>query len=155
MRRRKYKQTNHNTVNVNQKTKNTHIKHLITLLLILFFISSCTNTSGEKNTDTCICDKHLCDYCVKVVSISDGDTFRGLTEENEEIKFRIYEIDAPQKNQAFGNRLSKYFADLIFGKKVGIKVQNPYSPLLPNEKPYSKSSCYLAHHLQWLNSKIA
>lgn len=99
------------------------MKQLFPLLLILFLFSSCTNTSEGRNSDSCICEKIVCDYCVKVVSISDGDTFRGLTEDNEVIKFRIYGIDAPEKHQAFGNRSTQYFADLIFGKKVGIKIQ--------------------------------
>lgn len=61
---------------------------------------------------------------VRVVGITDGDTFKGLTNEKQEIRFRIYGIDAPEKNQAFGTRSKQYLSDLIFGKTVVIKVQS-------------------------------
>jgi endonuclease YncB( thermonuclease family) len=66
----------------------------------------------------------LCDYCVKVIAITDGDTFKGLTDANKEIKYRIYGIDAPEKKQAFGTKSKEYLSDLIFGKTVGIKVDS-------------------------------
>ncbi len=105
------------------------MKQLLHLLLILIIFTSCENTSGRNNaeqltTNTCICENILSDYCVKVVSITDGDTFKGLTNDNEEIKFRIHGIDAPEKHQAFGNRSTQHLADLIFGKTVCIKVQS-------------------------------
>ena len=104
------------------------MKHLLPLLFIITLLLSCENRSGRNNTElhysnTCICENDYCDYCVKVISITDGDTFRGLTMDNEEIKFRVYGIDAPERNQAFGTRSKQYFADLIFGKTVGIQVQ--------------------------------
>lgn len=104
------------------------MKKLFSLLLLLTLFSSCGYKSGanyteQQNSSICICENDFCDYCVKVVSISDGDTFKGLTRDNEEIKFRIYGIDAPESHQAFGKRSTQYFADLIFGKTVGIKEQ--------------------------------
>ncbi len=103
------------------------MKKLLSFLLLLTILSSCgyksrTNNTERLTTNTCICENDFCDYCVKVVSITDGDTFRGLTKDNEEIKFRIYGIDAPEKHQAFGTKSTQYFADLIFGKTVGIKL---------------------------------
>ena len=63
------------------------------------------------------------DYTVKVIAISDGDTFKGLTADNKQIRFRIYGIDAPERKQAFGNRSKQYLSNLIFGKTVYIKIQ--------------------------------
>ena len=106
------------------------MKQLLPFLLVFTLLSTtCERQSGTENseqqtTNTCICENDFCDYCVKVVSISDGDTFRGLTEDNKEIKFRIYGIDAPERNQAFGTRSKQHLSDLIFGKTVGIKVQS-------------------------------
>ena len=104
------------------------MKQLLPLILIFTLLSSCgnrkdSNSAEQQINNTCICENDFCDYCVKVVSISDGDTFRGLTEDNEEIKFRIYGIDAPEKHQAFGNRSQQKLSELIFGKTVGIKIQ--------------------------------
>jgi endonuclease YncB( thermonuclease family) len=68
-------------------------------------------------------EKNDYDYKVRVIGISDGDTFKGLTDKNEQIKFRIYAIDAPEKKQAFGNRSKQYLSGLIFNKTAGIKYQ--------------------------------
>lgn len=120
------------------------------LVLIIFVFSSCERKSGKGNIpgktknkteqsnssisknktsdkldfESCICSKRFCDYCVKVVAITDGDTFKGLTDKNEEIKFRIHGIDAPEKKQAFGTKSKEHLSDLIFGKTVGIKLQS-------------------------------
>lgn len=63
-------------------------------------------------------------FAVKVVAISDGDTFTGLNSDNLQLKFRIYGIDAPEKKQAFGNRSKEYLSSLIFGKTVTVDVQS-------------------------------
>lgn len=47
-------------------------------------------------------------FNVKVVGISDGDTFTGLNRDNLQLKFRIYGIDAPEKKQAFGTKSKEY-----------------------------------------------
>jgi endonuclease YncB( thermonuclease family) len=83
------------------------------LILILFASQSCNQNVNDKKYN----------YFVQVVGISDGDTFKGLTDNKEEIRFRIYGIDAPEKKQPFGNKSKQYLSDLIYGKKVGIVVQ--------------------------------
>jgi len=105
------------------------MKKIIPIFIILIFLSSCERKSGRKSqqrevSETCICKTQTCDYCVKVVGITDGDTFRGLTKEKEEIKYRIYGIDAPEKKQPFGTKSKEYLSDLIFRKTVGIKVDS-------------------------------
>jgi len=105
------------------------MKQLLPLFLSITFLLSCgnssnTNKSEQQINSVSVCENDFYHYCVKVVSISDGDTFKGLTEDKKVIKFRIYGIDAPEKHQAFGNKATKYFSDLIFGKTVGIKVQS-------------------------------
>lgn len=61
---------------------------------------------------------------LKVTAVADGDTFTGLTAENEQVKVRIYAIDAPEKKQAFGTKAKECLSDLIFGKTVTIKQQS-------------------------------
>ena len=58
---------------------------------------------------------------LKVVSISDGDTFTGLDSQNRQVKVRLHGIDAPEKAQAFGNVSRKALGDLIEGKTVEIQ----------------------------------
>ena len=58
---------------------------------------------------------------LKVVSISDGDTFTGLDGQNRQIKVRLHGIDAPEKAQAFGNVSLKALGDLMDGKTVEVQ----------------------------------
>jgi endonuclease YncB( thermonuclease family) len=57
----------------------------------------------------------------KVVGVTDGDTFTGLTNQNEQIKVRIYGIDAPEKKQIHGAKAKKFLSDMIFGQTVTIQ----------------------------------
>jgi len=92
------------------------MKQLYQLVALSLIFFSCANKS-PKNV------YNRCDYTVWVTSIVDGDTFKGLTADNDEIKFRIFAIDAPEKSQAFGNKSKQYLAGLIFQQRVGIKIQ--------------------------------
>jgi micrococcal nuclease len=60
-------------------------------------------------------------FTLKVVSISDGDTFTGLDSQNRQVKVRLHGIDAPEKAQAFGNVSRKSLGDLIEGKSVEVQ----------------------------------
>lgn len=83
---------------------------------------SCDSKSGQKKS-AFIRQDHTCDYYVQVIGVIDGDTFDGLTQDKIEIRFRIFGIDAPEKKQSFSDKSKKYLSSLIYGKKVGIKVQ--------------------------------
>ena len=93
------------------------MKKVFYLFVIFLFTVSC-----QSKLPSDLLKSHP-NYCVKVTAISDGDTFKGLTSDRQEIRFRIYAIDAPEKKQAFGNRSKEYLSDLIFGKTVRIIVQ--------------------------------
>lgn len=113
-------------------------KTLIFCIIALLFLS-CNNNSRYRhenrnqagNTEIPVSEKPVADFHIKkgvecfvrVVGITDGDTFKGLTHDNQQVKCRIFGIDAPEKKQAFGNRSKQYLSDLIFGKTVTIKVQ--------------------------------
>jgi len=51
------------------------MKHLFYLLLITLVLITCHRCTGGSNS-------HY-DYSVRVVGVSDGDTFTGLTDNNE------------------------------------------------------------------------
>ena len=53
----------------------------------------------------------------KVVGVKDGDTFVVLNEKKE-IVVRLEHIDAPEKNQTFGNKAKQFASDFCFGKTV-------------------------------------
>lgn len=56
----------------------------------------------------------------RVVKIADGDTFTLLVDEHEQVKIRLYGIDAPEKKQAFGNKSKEFLSTLIWGEDVSV-----------------------------------
>jgi endonuclease YncB( thermonuclease family) len=95
------------------------MKQIYLLLALSIFFFTCGNKSNLMSQTF----RSDCNYTVRVTGIMDGDTFKGLTSDSTEIRFRIYGIDAPEKKQAFSNKSKQYLSDLIFGKIVGIKIQ--------------------------------
>ena len=55
-----------------------------------------------------------------VVRVIDGDTVAVLTPQKEQIRVRLAEIDAPEKNQPFGMKAKKMLSDLVFAKDVSV-----------------------------------
>ncbi len=92
----------------------------VALLLIVAFCIYQYKTSEAKTKALKTGDY---DYFVDVIAISDGDSFTGLTDDGKEVRFRIQGIDAPELSQAFSQKSKNRLADLIFGKRVGVKVQ--------------------------------
>lgn len=58
----------------------------------------------------------------KVVGVADGDTITVLHERRPET-IRLNGIDAPEKNQAFGERARQFTAQLAFGQIVQVAVR--------------------------------
>jgi endonuclease YncB( thermonuclease family) len=77
------------------------VKQTLYLFLFLLIVSSCHRKSGKRGVES-----NQYDYYIQVIGVSDGDTFKGLTQEKIEIRFRIYGIDAPEKKQPFSNKLN-------------------------------------------------
>lgn len=59
----------------------------------------------------------------KVVGVSDGDTITALCPGNEQMKVRLAEIDAPEKDQPFGTRSKQALSDLCFGRAADVVPQ--------------------------------
>lgn len=57
-----------------------------------------------------------------VIGISDGDTLTVLHDQ-QQIKVRLAEIDAPEKAQAFGAKAKQSLSDMCFGKTAEIATQ--------------------------------
>lgn len=58
----------------------------------------------------------------RVVSISDGDTLTLLAGKTQ-YKIRLAQIDAPEKDQPFGQRARQSLAELAFGQTLEAKVE--------------------------------
>lgn len=57
-----------------------------------------------------------------VVSISDGDTLT-VVHDQQQVKIRLAEIDAPEKAQSFGSRAKQSLSDMCFGKTAEVSAQ--------------------------------
>ena len=60
------------------------------------------------------------DLSGKVIAVSDGDTVKLLTADNQTYKIRLAGIDAPEKKQAFGSESKKALPDCAEGKSATI-----------------------------------
>jgi len=58
----------------------------------------------------------------KVVAVTDGDTIKVLDVNRVQHKIRLAGIDAPEREQPFGNASRKYLASLVAGKAVRIET---------------------------------
>lgn len=71
-----------------------------------------------------------------VVGIMDGDTVKVLSDDKREVKCRLYGIDAPEKNQAFGQASKQSLSDLIYRRKVDVKIVD--------QDRYGRSVCQIS-----------
>ena len=58
----------------------------------------------------------------KVIGVADGDTITVLDSNHTQHKIRLSGIDAPEKNQAFGQRSKESLSDLVFSKDVTVET---------------------------------
>lgn len=59
----------------------------------------------------------------KVVAITDGDTVQVMHNGKAE-KIRLWGIDAPERNQAYGTKAKQFLSDKIFGQTVTVEVKD-------------------------------
>ena len=71
------------------------------LILTLFFIFSFSAGAGEILEG-------------RVVGVHDGDTVTLLMVGNQQLKIRLAQIDAPELDQAFGQRSKQSLSDMVF-----------------------------------------
>ena len=60
------------------------------------------------------------DLTCHVVKIADGDTFTCLTEQREQVRVRLKNIDAPETKQDFSSVSSNALAEMIFQRDVDL-----------------------------------
>lgn len=58
----------------------------------------------------------------RVVGIADGDTLTCFTAAKQPIKVRLHAIDAPEKQQAFGQQAKKHLSDLVYNQTVTLNI---------------------------------
>jgi micrococcal nuclease len=58
----------------------------------------------------------------RVVGISDGDTIKVLSADKQQIKCRLFGIDAPERSQSFGAASKNSLSNMVFGKDVKVEI---------------------------------
>jgi len=56
----------------------------------------------------------------RVVGVADGDTITVLDETKTQHRIRLVGIDAPEKNQAFGQKSKQSLSEMVYGKEVSV-----------------------------------
>lgn len=78
------------------------------------FASSAAKSSNQQTTS----QQTTC----HVVGIADGDTLTCLTDAKQQLKVRLHAIDAPEKQQAFGQQAKKHLSDLVYNQTVTLHI---------------------------------
>lgn len=63
------------------------------------------------------------EFTGKVLGVIDGDTIDVMHEGKAE-RVRLYGVDTPEKNQAFGTKAKQFTSDQVFGKDVRVVVKD-------------------------------
>ena len=80
--------------------------------LLLFLLLPAALLNGQSRANARITGQ--------VVRILDGDTFELLTDNKQTVKVRMNGIDAPEKNQAFGQKSKDHLGSLCFRRQVAV-----------------------------------
>lgn len=59
----------------------------------------------------------------KVVGVHDGDTVTLLISGNKQVKIRLAQIDAPESDQAFGQKSKQSLSDMVFNKTIQVEKE--------------------------------
>lgn len=98
---------------VSQRKNVASVRQLMTTkinTLILFFFLIIVPCSYGK------------DISGLVIKIIDGDTLTILTNNNDQVRVRLAEIDAPEKKQAFGNKSKINLSEICFNKVATVNT---------------------------------
>ena len=59
----------------------------------------------------------------RVVGVHDGDTITLLMKDNQQLKIRLAQIDAPETDQAFGQKSKQSLSDMVFNKTIKVEKE--------------------------------
>lgn len=66
---------------------------------------------------------HAAETIGTVIGVSDGDTLRLLTPSHRQIRVRLWQIDAPEKDQPFGQKAKRVLSDKVYRQQVTVESQ--------------------------------
>ena len=96
-------------------------KIIFTSFICFIFCKDVENFQIKKNKNETITNFNLLEKdSLKVIAISDGDSFKVLYQ-NQELKIRIHGIDAPERKMPYYQESKKLLASLIFKQYIYLK----------------------------------
>ena len=96
----------------------------------------------------------------RVIAITDGDTFKLVTQDSVQHIIRVAHIDCPEKKQAYSKRAKQFTSNALFGKTVAVTILNKdrygrYIGDVAYNKQRSLSEALLIHGLAWHYKKYS
>ncbi|EBG8071303.1 thermonuclease family protein [Salmonella enterica subsp. enterica] len=93
------------------------------LIALLYFVADSLQKSEEaRKTATAADVSQSPELIGKVVRVLDGDTFELLVDQ-QPVRIRVTGIDAPEKDQPFGQRSRQSLAGMVDGNPVAVRVK--------------------------------
>lgn len=93
------------------------------LIALLYIVADSLQKSEEvRKTATAADDSQSPELIGKVVRVLDGDTFELLVDQ-QPVRIRVTGIDAPEKDQPFGQRSRQSLAGMVDGNPVAVRVK--------------------------------
>lgn len=99
------------------RINHAHVGFVLSMILCLIF--AIINYNSKDKTSSANSEQFI---TAKVINVADGDTITVLTSNNEPVKVRLQNIDAPEKKQEYGNQALKFTKNLLHGKIVDLKI---------------------------------
>ena len=93
----------------------------------------------------------------KVVKVADGDTITILTDSKEQVKIRLFGIDAPERKQAFGQKSKDFWQSLLLVKEWKLKKSDINEQMVLNGYAWAYtrySKDYVSEHNKARASKF-
>lgn len=67
-------------------------------------------------------------YPVRVIGVTDGDTFVGLSDRGDTLIYNVYGIEAPEIDQPQGYEARKYLYNMILQRRIEVTPQGGSTP---------------------------
>ena len=93
----------------------------------------------------------------KVIKVADGDTITILTDSKEQVKIRLFGIDAPERKQAFGQKSKDFWQSLLLVKEWKLKKSDINEQMVLNGYAWAYtrySKDYVSEHNKARASKF-
>jgi endonuclease YncB( thermonuclease family) len=96
---------------------------MLTRLIPLFILSGALNVLGQDEPTPATYTFGLEHVAVhgRITGIVDGDTINVLVLGKQQIRVRLAFVDAPERDQAFGQHAKQAMSELVFGKDVKLR----------------------------------